>query len=107
MIEWSDTTRPRNCRNIASRAVLQLVKSKKISEEQTQKVLKFYLATMEKEDALLLPTTLEGLPLLGKAAEQALPQVEKLAEKLPAGSVKNEAKKAAETIRGAAKNPTK
>ncbi|HQR42823.1 MAG TPA: hypothetical protein PLX97_09065, partial [Gemmatales bacterium] len=99
LITWSAPGHPRNCRRIAHRAVVQLVKGKKLSETQTQQALQCFEKVLKEDDQLLHSDALEGVYAMGPAARPVLAVVEKLAETLPAGTLKDNAKKTAEKLK--------
>lgn len=106
VLPWTETNRPRNCRSTALRTVVQLIKSKKLSDAQNQAIVKSFANTLQSEDQFLHFGMLDALQEMGKAAEPALSVVEKLAESLPAGNLKETAKKTVEKIRGGTKEGT-
>ncbi|MFT3880090.1 MAG: M1 family metallopeptidase [Gemmatales bacterium] len=91
-IAWTDATRPRLVRGTANRALVQLVKSKKLNDEQKQKALKYFQTTLEGDDQFLHFAMLTALPEFGPMAEQAVPTVEKLIKTLPEGNLLDTAK---------------
>ena len=93
LIEYTAPGKPRNCRNFAERAIVNMVKNKKLSDEQTKLVLQHFESSLKQEDQMLHFMVLEGLQALGTAGSPALSTVEKLAETLPAGNLKDSATK--------------
>ncbi|HQR08585.1 MAG TPA: M1 family aminopeptidase [Gemmatales bacterium] len=91
-IAWTEPTRPRLVRGTANRALVQLIKSKKLNDEQKQKALKHFQTALEGEDQFLHFAMLTALPDFGPMAEQAVPTVEKLIKTLPEGNLLDTAK---------------
>lgn len=91
-LAWTDPSRSRLVRGTANRSVIQLVKSKKLSDEQKQKTLKHFLTTLEGDDQVLHFAILSALPEFGPMADQAVPTLEKLIKSLPEGNLLDTAK---------------
>lgn len=102
-IAWADPARPRLVRGTANRAVIQLVKSKKLSDEQKQKALKYYQTILDGDDQFLHFAILSALPELGPMATQAVPTLEKLIKSLPEGNLLDTAKSTLNKIQKPAK----
>lgn len=102
-LAWTDPSRSRLVRGTANRSVIQLLKSKKLSEEQKQKVLKYFLTTLEGDDQVLHFAILSALPEFGPMATQAVPTLEKLIKSLPEGNLLDTAKSTLNKIQKPAK----
>jgi hypothetical protein len=105
-IAWTDPSRSRLVRGTANRAVIQLVKSKKLSDEQKQKALKYFLTTLEGDDQILHFAILSALPEFGPMATQAVPTLEKLIKTLPEGNLLDTAKSTLSKIQKAKAAPS-
>ncbi len=104
-LAWTDSSRPRLVRGTANRAVIQLLKSKKLSDEQKQKAMKYFLTMLDGDDQFLHFAILSALPEFGPMATQAVPTLEKLIKSLPEGNLLDTAKSALSKIQKAKAAP--
>lgn len=106
-IAWSAPNRPRLVRGTANRSLVQLVKSKKMSQVQMEKALRSFQTGLEGVDQFLHFSMLMTLPEFGPMAEQVVPTLEKLIRTLPEGNLLDTAKSALGKIRKESKaSPT-
>lgn len=99
LITWTEPGHARNCRSTAQRALVQLVKSKKLSDAQKQQVLKTFITALSSDDQIHHFSVLGALPELGSISSEAIPAVEKLVETAPAGNLQDTAKSTLKKIR--------
>ncbi len=86
LITWSEPGHPSTCRGAAQRALIQLVRAKKLNEEQNKQVLKSFITVLEGEDRFLQFGVINALPDLGPLALQAVPALEKMATNSSTGT---------------------
>jgi aminopeptidase N len=79
LLTWTKPGKSRNARPAAMRGLTELVKGKKLSEAQQQRVVKLMIADLESNDLFVRFSILNALPELGPAAAAALPALDKLA----------------------------
>ena len=78
LITWSEPGHPSSSRGAAQRALIQLVRAKKLNDEQKQQVLQSFITVLESDDRFLQFGVINALPELGPMAEKAIPSLEKL-----------------------------
>jgi aminopeptidase N len=99
IIKWSQRGNPRTCRSAALRALGQMVRADKITDEQRDKIVKVLSGCLEKEGRQIQMASVGTLRQMGKAAAPALPQLEALEQNEADGRVRNMVKGAIDQIK--------
>jgi aminopeptidase N len=99
LLGWAKPEKPRERRAAALRSLSELAKSKKLSDEQRQEIVKPLIAALQSEDQLARVAALRALPELGALASSALPILDKMAQDESRSRMIQMVKGAAEQIR--------
>jgi aminopeptidase N len=99
LLGWAKPEKPRERRAGALRSLSQLAKSKRVTDEQRQEIVKMLIAALQSEDQLARVAALRALPELGALASPALPILDKMAQDESRSRMIQMVKSAAEQIR--------
>jgi HEAT repeat protein len=99
LLKWNIPERSRTRRAAALRGLAQLAKSKRLTDEQRQQIIKPLLTALESDDFLSRIAALQALPELGSLASVALPILDKMAQEQSRGGFVRQIKAAADRIR--------
>jgi aminopeptidase N len=99
LLSWTMPEKPRERRAAALRSLSELAKSKRLTDEQRQQIVKPVLAALESDDRLSRVAALRALPDLGAPASSALPILDKMAQDESRSGMIRMIKSAADRIR--------
>jgi len=99
LLDWIKPEKPRTRRAAALRGLSQLAKSKRLTDEQRQQIVKPLIAALESDDLLSRVAALRTLPDLGALASAALPILDKMAQDQSRSGMIRMIKTAADRIR--------
>jgi aminopeptidase N len=101
LVSWTEKGKPRPARGAAMRALGQLAREGKVTDEQRAKIVKTVSAYLDSEDRRILLGAVATLREMGKTAESALPALEALEKSNKDERVSNVVKEAIDEIRKA------
>jgi aminopeptidase N len=99
LLSWTKPEKPRSRRAAALRGLSQLAKSKRLTDEHRQQIVKALVAALETDDLFSRVAALQALPELGPLASPALPVLDKLAQEQSRSGFNRMIKAAADRIR--------
>jgi aminopeptidase N len=99
LLSWTNPDKPRERRAAALRSLSELAKSKRLTDEQRQQIVKPVVAALESDDRLSRVAALRALPDLGAPAASVLPILDKMAQDESRSGMIRMIKTAADRIR--------
>jgi aminopeptidase N len=102
LMSWTQPDKPRSLRTAAQLGLVELVRSKQLTDAQRQQIVKSFVTTLEETDRSSRFAVLRALPELGPLAASALPVVEKMIQDESRPRLKEMLKGVADKIRAQA-----
>jgi aminopeptidase N len=99
LLDWTKSDKSPSRRAAGLRSLSQLAKSKRLTDEQRQQIVKPLVAALESDDRLSRVVALRALPELGARASAALPILDKMAQEESRSGMIRMIKTAADRIR--------